>query len=320
MTNEIAQALQNEDEPELLRLIDESQQLLLELKAEIFLRNQRFTEGWKLWENRRTRTTLIKANKDVPLWDGNDLNGRTLLVAGEQGIGDHIMWARYLPTVRKMGNVVVYVQLPYILDRLLGAVSDPAMLPPFDCWIPMGDLCCMDYAPIREQYITPIPAEVERIRKIVRATNFKVGLCWQGNPTHPGDKWRSIPFEKLESITHTPGCTFFSLQKGEVNKLVNLCNYTKDMADVAAAIANLDLVITVDTAIAHLAGAMGKRTWILIANPSDWRWGKPDNPTFWYPATEYFWQTEKWNTNPDPWTPVIQSVQDRLNHEASQST
>ena len=336
----------NEDEPALIASIDKALALspndpfLLNFKAEYLLRHKHFAEGWKLWENRETRTKLINSNKELPLWDGSDLNGRTLLVAGEQGVGDHIMYARWLPTLAKQnGIVVLFIQLPFILDRLMGSISSipassnftdftfpeqfPNDVPPrkldhIDCWIPLSSLPLVlgQYEPSPEPYIKAAPEDIKKFRLQYFDNDadygyFKVGLCWQGNPTHPFDKFRSIPFRKTEILNIDARCRFYSLQKGEHNELVNLCDHTQDMADVAAVIANLDLVITVDTSIAHLAGAMGKPVWILLSKPFDWRWGTLENPTVWYDSARYFWQTSKWQA-PNPWDSVLEDVIDQF--------
>ena len=346
----------NENEPELVKTLNEAlivapdNSFLLNFKAEILLRHKQYAEGWKLWEHRETRQNLINSNKEISLWDGSNLNGRTLLVAGEQGIGDHIMYARWLPALSKQnGNIALYLQLPYILDRLMNSVSSipassnfssfkfPAIFPNdvpqqklthIDCWIPLASLPLMlgqyeptplrpnplmlgQYEPTPEPYIQAVPEDIQKFRQYTDTDLFKVGLCWQGNPTHPFDAFRSIPFDKLKILTNDNRCVFYSLQKGDSQGLVNLCDYTSDMADVAAAIANLDMVITVDTAIAHLAGAMGKNVWIMLSKPFDWRWGTPENPSNWYGSAEYFWQKTKWHT-PDAWNGIIDDVIDQF--------
>ncbi len=121
----------------------------------------------------------------------------------------------------------------------------------------------------------------------ISGAGFRVGLCWKGNREHQRDEFRSMPFDALRPLLDTPGCDFFSLQYGEHESgLVNLPSYCHDIADVAAAIAQLDLVITVDTMVAHLAGAMGKPVWVLLGGWPDWRWGRESDSTPWYPSAQ----------------------------------
>ena len=146
---------------------------------------------------------------------------------------------------------------------------------------------------------------------------MRVGLVWSGSPRHTRDRQRSIPLAQLSALTEIPGVTFYSLQKGPAAKdlldmpidmnLVDLSGYLNDFSDTAAAIANLDLLITVDTAVAHLAGALGKPVWILLTRNPDWRWllDREDSP--WYPSARLFRQHAAGD-----WSPVIERVHREL--------
>jgi len=297
---------------------------LLTAKAEFLLRDRNFAEGWKCWENRAVRRHLFDVNKDTPVWEGDDLNGRMLLVTSEQGLGDHIMLCRYLPDIARKGNAVFYLHKQHTsLTKLLRTVTTiPIITTPeqlaaiekVDCWTSIGSL------PYRLGGVTPYPktyisADTERTCQYYqdhfnKEQNYTIGLCWKGSAANPRDTQRSFPFETFRPLLDVPGCTFYSLQLGEKESgLVNLTNYTTDFLDVTGMIANLDLVITVDTSVAHLAGAMGKEVWTLIGLNSDWRWGHRGESTksIWYENDRLFWQRVHGD-----WTVVIQDVKDAL--------
>lgn len=275
--------------------------------AEFLLTNKMYREGWRLWQSRFNYQTLVAANKDIPVWDGSDLNGRTLLVAGEHGIGDQIMFARYLkPLSQQSGTVVCFLQLQKKIDGLLSLVSpiqvfsDPMMLESLgtiDCWTALGSLpftLGME-APPSEPYIS-VPS-----RYRFATTRRKIGLCWRGNQNNPVDQARSLSFDILRPLLKLPN-SYYSLQfDDDESGLPNICG--TDFVDTAAHIEALDLVITVDTATAHLAGAMGKPVWIMLG-AVDWRWGNRGTPTSdWYPSAKLFWQTK-----PGDWSYVIQNI------------
>jgi tetratricopeptide (TPR) repeat protein len=311
------------------RVLDESLRrfptdpFLLSAKGEYLLRHRQYEDGWKYMEYRAIRRNLMERNKDLPLWDGSPLNGRTLLLAGEQGAGDHIMFARYLQPLGAVGNVVCYLQIPHVLDRLLQSVSpfpiystseQLATVEKVDCWTSIGSLPLVLNQPIptRMTYIKPDPNRVNEYRQYFSDAydGIRVGLCWQGNPKNTRDTQRSFPETTFKPLMNIPGYKFFSLQKGNVTSgLPNLANIAEDFYDTAAMIKHLDLVITVDTAVAHLAGAMGKPVWILIGLNNDWRWGMRGESaqSVWYKNDMLFWQKE-----PGDWSLVIEEVRKKL--------
>lgn len=305
---------------------------LLYAQAEYLLRNRDYEKGWNCWEFRTVRRKLVESNKNLPVWEGDDLNGRTLLLAGEQGIGDHIMFARYLKPLREKGNVVMYLQTrpsnsdplfirtPRVMDAMLQSVSPiPVFSSPeqlatvekVDCWAGIGSLPLLlgDYIPKPMVYMKADPTMVARYSSYFTDKNFRVGLCWRGNPSNSRDAQRSIPFKTLKPLLDVPGVTFYSLQKGEHESgLVNLTSVHDDFYEVAATVENLDLVITVDTAVGHLAGAMGKPVWIMIGLNSDWRWNMRGTPkSSWYTSDMLFWQNERGN-----WNELIGRVKTKL--------
>lgn len=307
-----------------LEIYDESREIFAKttefnyLLSDILLKNRRYKDGWAMWQYRPNFLDLQKANKDCPVWDGSPLNGRTLLVAGEHGIGDQIMFSRYLkPLSEQDGNVICYLEMPVLLDGLLSKVSkipvisDPKLLNEvenIDCWTALGSL------PYNLGLEAPSPESYINLKtySLMASSKRKVGLCWKGNPNNQRDQWRSFEFDVMRSLLNVPCYEFYSLQKDEeVEDVMNLCKYTQNFLDLAVMITGLDLIITVDTSIAHLAGAMGKDVWILLPIPAgqacDWRWGNGGEKSEWYGSARLFWQTE-----PGDWRGVIKDVESAL--------
>jgi len=245
-----------------------------------------------------------------PEWDGSDLKGKTLLIHQEQGFGDMIQFARYIPMAKARGGTVVLEVQPE-LSRLFSTlpgvdkvVNRGSPLPKFDFFIPMMSLAKVfattkETVPVDIPYLTPpdmhavqLPASLERQRQI--------GIVWAGKPTHQNDKNRSCRFTDFIELLGVPGVTVYSLQKGpreaDITEngcsalVLNLGNRLDDFADTAAVIQQLDMVITVDTSVAHLAGALGKPVWVLVPFAPDWRWMTETDTSPWYPTMRLFRQ------------------------------
>ncbi len=261
-----------------------------------------------------------------PRWDGGDLAGKTILLHGEQGMGDIIQFVRYVPLVAAKKGKIVLVCHPE-LCRLLGnmrfvsrAIPFEAAPPPYDVFCPTLSLPFMFGTtqvtiPAYTPYIYP-PADLVQQwaqRLGPRGTAARVGLVWSGRPEFKDNAARSVRLEQLAPLAAVKGIEFHSLQKGPASKdamnapagmkLVSHGEQLTDFAETAALVANLDLIISVDTAPAHLAGAMGKPVWVLLHNPADWRWmlQRSDNP--WYPTMVLFRQA-----SPGQWNDVIGRV------------
>ncbi len=270
--------------------------------------------GWPEheWRWKRTSVTTHARNFRQPLWDGSRLDGRTILLHAEQGLGDTIQFIRYAAMVADCGGRVAVECHPLVI-RLLGGVSgidelirQGHQLPPFDVHAPLLSLPM-----IFGTRLETIPGDVGYIRADGRRVEAwkdrlsgfagrKVGLCWQGNPEFPGDRWRSIPLKYFAVLLDDPSSTFINLHKGAgegqigecglTDRIVNYSAAVTSLVDTAAIMENLDLVITSDTSVAHLAGAMGKPVWILLQSMPDWRWllEREDSP--WYPTMRLFRQ------------------------------
>lgn len=280
-------------------------------RALAFLAQGDFERGWVEYEWRHRRACVIQRPGIV--WDGQSLEGKTILLHAEQGLGDTIQFVRYLPMVAAMGGRIVLECQPE-LCRLLGGSTNPSAVRPSDQPPPGFDVRCplmslprifgarIDSIPCKIPYLKPAAALVDKWGKILgpRTEARRVGLVWAGHPDHQYDRKRSMTLSDLAPLAAIGGVEFYSLQKGPATRQaidppagMNLKDHTamlSDLAETAALIANLDLVICVDTAVAHLAGAMGQPVWLLLAFSPDWRWmlGRCDSP--WYPSMRLFRQ------------------------------
>jgi len=274
-----------------------------------------FEAGWQEYEWRLKRPGATPTKLPKPRWTGDDLHGRTILLHAEQGLGDAIQFCRYVPrVVERGGRVLLAVQhsLKRLMSGLEGVASvlvDNDPLPPFDVHCPLLSLpglfgTRLETVPAEVPYLATEPAAVQAFRERLGKDNndtLKIGLVWAGNPRLRNDLNRSVPLELFRPLVEVPGTRFFSLQKdkraGDEELLASLGAITdlgpdlSDFADTAAAIDALDLVISVDTSVAHLAGALGKPVWLLLPFAPDWRWllAREDSP--WYPGMRLFRQT-----------------------------
>lgn len=267
------------------------------------------------WRKRHARFRADFPELAGKPWDGTGGAGQTVLVRAEQGSGDVIQFVRYLPLLRDMGQVPVLVCAPSLIPLVrsmpgVRAVSSSHPLPAYDAWIDQISLprvfgTRLDSIPGTEAYLTADPVRARAWRTRLPAGR-KVGIAFAGNPKHRGDRRRSIPSEVMIKLPDIPGQTFVNLQAGGLAgnlALPDLSAWMTDYAETAALIANLDLVVTVDTSVAHLAGALGKPVWILLPHAPDWRWllGRSDSP--WYPTARLFRQSA-----PGDWTSVLADV------------
>jgi tetratricopeptide (TPR) repeat protein/glycosyltransferase involved in cell wall biosynthesis len=266
----------------------------------------------------------LSAREYRPLWDGADLQGKTVLLHAEQGLGDSIQFIRYIAIVKQQGGKIIvdcYPQLRRLFAMIDGIdllIVRGEPLPEFDVQVPMLSLpyvlgTKLATIPATTAYLSP-PAGAEFA--LLPDRNLKVGIVWAGNPKHRKNMQRSCGLGKFLPLLDVSGVTFYSLQKEVLEAdrallnqtpIVDLSPHFGDLADTAAAIAKLDLVITVDTAVAHLAGALGKPVWILLAFSPDWRWllEREDSP--WYPTARLFRQRERGD-----WQGVFERVAEAL--------
>ena len=281
--------------------------------AYLLLRQGRYEEGWACFEKRDWYAQL-ETLLPCPRWQGEPLAGRSLLIGFEAGHGDMIQFCRYAAVLKGQGaahiTVICHPALKTLFTTLSGVDAVYAFdetFPPstWDFWtpplsIPFHCRTRLDSIPEELPYLHAEPERARRWSATLSAQcapdDLRVGLVWKGNPRFENDADRSLPgLTMLEPLGAVAGVRFFSLQKGVGEDeaanpppglpVANLGPQLADFADTAAVVANLDLVICVDTAVAHLAGALGKHCWVLLPDyKTDWRWlsGRTDSP--WYPG------------------------------------
>lgn len=285
--------------------------------------------GWDDYEWRWKVPGLLPPRRvfTVPEWDGSDLKGRAILLHAEQGFGDTIQFIRYAPVLAARGATVL-LQCQPALTGLMASVSgisevipDGATLPAFDYHAPLLSLprlCStrLESVPCRVPYLE---AEQGRVRlPPARAGRpLRVGFAWAGNPANGADRLRSMPLADWFPFFAEAPATFYSLQCGpraaelaalpSGSAVVDLSPQLRDFTDTASAVAELDCVITVDTSVAHLAGALGRPVWTLLASAACWRWllGRADSP--WYPTMRLFRQPSRGD-----WRSVMECVRREL--------
>lgn len=289
-----------------------------------------FAAGWPAYESRFLASDFhpLAAVPACPAWQGEPLAGRSLLVQAEQGLGDTLQFVRYLPVLQAMGARVTLqcqtavLRLVQSLPGLTAAVSCEQAPPATDFVVSLLSL------PLRLGTLPgTVLADVPYLRADPQAVAawqqrlarpggaLRVGLAWQGSPLHAADRYRSLPLAGFDALADLGGVQFISLQRDRpaepagamAARLQDPTGALEDMADLAALMGALDLVISVDTSVCHLAGALGKPVWVLLHAGPDFRWlmGREDSP--WYPTARLFRQQRLGD-----WGPVIARVRAAL--------
>jgi tetratricopeptide (TPR) repeat protein len=289
-----------------------------------------YGSGWREYEWRWDFKTLMTPRRPFqqPLWQGESLQGKRILLHAEQGLGDTIQFVRYAPLVAARGGHVILEVAPALL-RLLSdfpgvseIVSRGEPLPHFDYQCPLMSLPLAFQTTVgtissKFPYLQIGAEDVEGAKTMCPGEGLRVGLTWAGNYKNKRDDLRSVRLKELLALGKTPGVSFFALQQGpataEIEELSanfpmnRACCGFRDFHETAALVATLDLVISVDTAVAHLAGAMNKPVWLLLPYVADWRWMREREDTHWYPTVRLFRQSK-----PGDWPSAIAQVAERL--------
>lgn len=258
----------------------------------------------------------------TPQWKGEPFSGKTILLHAEQGLGDTIQFVRYVPMVAALGARVLLEVQPSLrgllanLPSVAQIITRGEALPSFDLHCPLMSLPLafrteIDTIPAEIPYLSVPAKEIAAARRSFRShtdgpDTLRVGIVWAGNPKHSGDSLRSTTLRSLEPLMQIPGLTLISLQvgpaaaqlhefcpkprKGSVPPILDAGPNLNDFGDTAALVASLDLLISVDTGVAHLAGALGVPVWILLPHLADWRWFEHREDSPWYPTARLFRQ------------------------------
>lgn len=279
-----------------------------------------YEEGFREYDWGFAAGTRLHLDLGQQVWRGSAEPGRTLLVYAEQGFGDTLHFARYLRHARALFGRLILVCQPELVRLLQGVagadevLSETAPLPAFDFYCSLLSLPgIMGLGLVSgEGCLPPAPPMRPELAQALAGEEFKVGLVWAGQAAHQNDQRRSCPFEQLAPLLGIPGPRFFSLQKGEAvddPRLTDLAPWLDDFADTAAAIQALDLVITVDTAVAHLAGGLGRPVWLMLPFAPDWRWGLEKGGSPWYPGMRLFRQAR-----PGAWGGIVNRMIKSINY------
>jgi tetratricopeptide (TPR) repeat protein len=287
-----------------------------------------YVGGWADYEWRWAATDNVGPRPPYVNWQGEDLKDRRLLVFAEQGLGDVIQYVRYLPIAARVGCRVTFLATPSLarlLPPAMGGIEVASSLPrerEFDFQCALMSLphrlgTDETSIPAAVPYLRAEDALVDRWQKRIGPKGFKVGICWQGNPTAPAERGRSIPLDQFRILGQVPGVRLISLQKN--HGLDQLARIPADMTvetlgddfdgggdafvDCAAVMHALDLVVTSDTAVAHLAGALGRPVWLLLQHVPHWTWMLDRSDSPWYPSMRLFRQTRR-----DHWDSVFDEI------------
>jgi Flp pilus assembly protein TadD len=311
-------------------------------RALAWLAHADFERGWPEMEWRFNCRNRPGYQFPRPRWAGEDLGGRTILLHWEQGLGDTLQFIRFAPLVKERGGKVwVFAQPPLVrllalcpgVDRVFGA----APLPDFPVHAPLMSapaILGLKSSPPGAPYLFAGAESTAQWRDVLQrtvgvaelASVFKIGIAWQGNPVNRIDRWRSFPLEQLAPLAELPGVRLISLQKGpgteqiarlagrfpvaELHAGITGLEDRRDFLDTAGIMSHLDLVVTAETAVAHLAGGLGVRTWVALPSVGDWRWLHEQGMSTWYPRTRLFHQATLGD-----WQGVFRSMAGALAHE-----
>ncbi len=297
--------------------------------ASVHLLREAYDAGWPLYERRLELASFGQSPRPAPRWSGQKLCGKRILLWAEQGLGDTIQFLRFVRVVAELGARVVLCLPPTLHGLIPQAMAVETVLAPgdrhpevdYECpLMSLAMICGFARQGQRGPYLQPRPEDARKWTEHLSAYDgLRVGIAWSGSPHNLNNLHRSLPLRLLEPLANVNGVHLFSLQRGSGSEELRNCRMRidgcetlcRDLAETAAFIASLDLVISVDTSIAHLAGALGKPTWVLLAYMPHWAWliGREDSP--WYSTAQLFRQ----NT-PGDWGSIVEKVRIHLQNFA----
>ncbi|MFZ3052857.1 MAG: tetratricopeptide repeat protein [Sulfuricurvum sp.] len=295
--------------------------------ALIELTKGNYQNGWRRYEHRIKMDELVAKIHfyTTPMWRGESLDGKTIILQNEQGFGDNIMFIRYVPMFVKLGvKVIVRTRLELVdlfrsIEGVDSVISEEDAIPPHDYYLPLLSAPSR-FATTLETIPSTFPYLVPNKQKIgikLSKDALNIGLVWSSSRTNKDFKNKYIGLEYFKDLFTIKGTKWYSLQVGDDSteiksekleaKITDLSKYLVDFSATANMIANLDIVITTDTSVAHLCGAMNKEAWVLVPNPSDWRWMQEGNSTPWYKSLKLFRQNKTGS-----WESVISEIKKSL--------
>ena len=297
--------------------------------AQLLLADGRYDEGWRHYEWRFENEGAAPAHPGTtaPVWNGEALDGDVVMVWIEQGLGDHLQFARCVRVIAERGGRA-WLQVPAPLYDLYASLADVERLirqdepvEGYDWQLPLLSLARIagaphgpEVAPVPYLHAPPLHDDARAVLSAHGDGARRIGIVWGSLPTHPAARIRDCDLRELARLADVDGVRLYSLQFGEPGRaiagypaIVDLGNVLGDFASTAAIVMALDLVVTVDTAMAHLAGALGKPVWLLVGEPADWRWQREREESPWYPTMRLFRQRV-----PGEWGEVIDRVAEAL--------
>ncbi len=304
--------------------------------AQLKLLQGDFLGGWTDFECRWQATQIAARHADRPHWDGSSLQGKTILLHAEAGLGNTIQFIRYAAIVKRSGGTVLFECQPALVKLLEGVagvdkiIAAGSTLPAFDVQAPLLSVPAILHTtrtsiPAKIPYLRANPESINRWRHELTSSSREpqatIGIAWQGDAGFPDAIFRSIPLRHFEELARLPGVNLVSLQKGPgtdqicsvgfpILDLGDRLDRTNAFIDTAAVMMNLRLVVTGDTAIAHLAGALGVPVWTVLPLVPDWRWRLNHSESRWYPTMRLFRQTRQGD-----WSEVFQRLAARLQED-----
>ena len=306
--------------------------------GQILLARGEMRPGWieYEWRNRLEMAKGRLPGIRAPVWNGMKMPAGRILLIADQGFGDAMQFVRYVPRVREYCDEVLLAcsrELVGMFEKVEGVgrcFQRWQDVPGFSAWALLSSLpfifgTDMDTIPSAIPYLAPDPARAalwrDRFASVLPAGGLRIGIVWAGRPTHPNDRRRSVPLDRLLPLAAIPGVRLVSLQVpvpeaerqrvAEHPDLLDLSAELTDFAETAAIMRNLDLVVSIDSAVAHLAGALDVPIWVLMPRPADWRWMLDRTDTPWYPSMRLFRQPR-----PGAWDEVFAAVAEAVRERA----
>ncbi|NQY93943.1 MAG: tetratricopeptide repeat protein [Campylobacteraceae bacterium] len=281
--------------------------------------------GFKYYEYRLHLTdNILRSLSSSTKWEGNRIKGKKLFIFTEQGFGDSIQFIRYISHIKQISKAIIILKCPNVLLPLFENIKEidyfikDSTVPNFDFFLPLMSSVftlnnTLSYIPNKTPYLKYKKSNIAQVNK--NTDLIRVGLAWRGNPENSNNKSRSIPLKEFKDLLSLHNCQFYSLQKDyssqdvlEKYNIIDLSKNFNDFNDTADYISNLDLIISIDSVIAHLSLALNKPTWVLLSEASDYRWSQQYPSSTWYPNAVIY----KKNIQDKSWKKILGKIKINL--------